>query len=106
MRLPKLVFVAVLLTFAFGASAQQGIVEAVPSGWRLQNYVPNNIVLWFTGSPCFQGVLTLRSTATEKDRDRLYAMIMTAKTAGKRVVVYFTREGESCWIDSFVYKEE
>jgi hypothetical protein len=88
-----------------GVQAQQ-VVDAVPSGWRLQTYVPNNVVLWYTGSVCPNGQLAFRPTATDKDKDRLWITVLTGKAAQKRVVVYYTQEGTSCWIDSFLAKEE
>jgi hypothetical protein len=35
------------------------LISGTAKNWRLQNYVPDNVVLWFTGSPCVNGQLTL-----------------------------------------------
>ena len=81
-------------------------VSAVPTGWRVQIVIPNSFQLYFTGSQCNSGALSFRPTATEKDKDRLYALLLAAKTAQKRVLIYYTPENGACWIDSFLYQEE
>jgi hypothetical protein len=103
-------FVAVIgLTAAIGLSplaAQEVQIAAVPTAWRVQNYVPQTVVLWFTGSTCANGQLTLPATAVKADSDRLYATVMMGKAAGKKVYVYYTANAGGCLINSFGLEAE
>ena len=76
-------------------------LSAVPTAWRLQNYIPNNIVLYYTGSNCGQGILELAPNATDADKNRLYATIAAAKASQLSVYVYYTQTGTQCLIQSF-----
>jgi len=90
---------------ASSASAQTLLsVSGVPSAWILQNYVPNQVWLYYTGapSPCVNGGLSFPSTAVQADQDRLWAMIIAAKIAAQPVIVYYTVSGSSCFISSYV----
>jgi hypothetical protein len=106
MRIAKRVSIpAIFVLSAFflrPASAQtQVLIAAVPTSWLIQNYVPNQVVLWFTGSPCSNGQLTFPSTAVQADQDRLWAMIMTAKATGQTVYLYYINVDGGCIIQSF-----
>lgn len=76
-------------------------IEGSVSGWRLQNYVPNNITVFFTGSSCAQGALTFGTAATADDRNRFYSLILTARTTGKKIGVFYETASGSCQIQSF-----
>jgi hypothetical protein len=43
------------------------LVSGSAKNWRLQNYVPDNVVIWFSGSPCVNGSLSLPASATKAD---------------------------------------
>lgn len=99
---------SVLSLFALGAlccnfAAAQTLVQlvAVPTSWLLQNYVPNQVTVFFSGSSCLSGQLIFPSTAIQADQDRLWAMILTAKATQQAVVVYYYVSGTSCYISSF-----
>jgi hypothetical protein len=103
-------FVAAIgLTAAAGLpplAAQEVQIAAVPTAWRVQNYVPQTVVLWFTGSTCINGQLTLPGTAVKADSDRLYATVMMGKAAGKKVYLYYTASAGGSLINSFGLESE
>jgi hypothetical protein len=81
-------------------------LSAVPTAWRLENYVAGGVVLWYTGSTCTNGNLSLPANSVKADHDRLYATISLAKAVGKKAFVYYTNNGTSCLIASFGMLEE
>ncbi len=77
-------------------------VEAVPTSWRLENYNQQmDVVVWFSGSTCGNGKLTFPSTATADQRNRFYSLILTAKTIGRKVGVFYETSTGQCQIVSF-----
>jgi hypothetical protein len=76
-------------------------IEASPAGWRMQNYAPNTLLVHFTGSPCQYGTLSFPANATNEDRNRFYALVLSAATTGKKVGVYYETVSGSCQITSF-----
>jgi hypothetical protein len=90
-----------MAAFLCGPAPAQS-VSGVPTSWAIQNYVPNQVVLYYTGSSCTSGALTFPSTAVQADQDRLLAVILTAKTAGQQVTIYYSVSGSSCVISSFI----
>jgi hypothetical protein len=76
-------------------------ITAVPTSWLIQNYVPNQLVLWFTGSTCTNGQLVFPSTAIQADQDRLWATVLAAKATGQQIIVYYYVSGGGCFISSF-----
>jgi hypothetical protein len=83
------------------AASSQSLISGSTATWRLQNYVPNQIVLYFTGSPCTSGSLGLPSNAVQADQDRLWALILTSKATGSPVYIYYFNNGGVCTIASF-----
>ena len=82
--------------------AQADVISGVPTNWRLENYAANGGVnLWYTGSPCANGGLVLPASATENSKDRLWSLILTAKTSNRPVGIIYHSDGVSCIIDSF-----
>ena len=92
---------AVALT---ATAAQADLLEAVPTGWRLQDYGPSGVSVYFTGSPCSSGQLKFPST-TGFSPDRFWATITTAKVASRTVGIYYHVDNGSCVIDSFYLRE-
>jgi hypothetical protein len=86
---------------AFGiAHSATAVLSAIPTNWKVESYASGGtVVLWFTGSPCASGKLELPSTATPTDHNRLFTSILTAKTAGKTMVIFY--EDTTCVISSF-----
>ena len=89
-------------------AAEAAVVSmvAVPNAWRMETYVGaaggNNVMLWFTGSPCTNGSLQM-SSPSEQDKNRLWATVMAAKLANRRMFVYFDNANApaSCPMISF-----
>jgi hypothetical protein len=74
----------------------------VPSAWRLENYLVDNVTLWFTGSSCVNGSLSMPVNATKSDKDRLWAAVSVGKAAGRSVFVYYQPiTATECRITSF-----
>ena len=81
------------------------IVDAVPTAWRLQDYLGGAIHIWFTGSSCSNGNLTLLASVPEGVKDRLWSTVMSGKLARHPVIIYYRVEGGGCIIDNFSLKE-
>jgi hypothetical protein len=90
---------AVILAFVCQHACADQLVSGVPTAWRLQSYGTYAVTLYYTGSTCANGVLSLPSTATDRDNTRLYATIMAAKISGARVFAYY--DPATCLITSF-----
>lgn len=87
------------------ASAAEAYISAIPTSWRLQNYIPDTPTLFFSGSNCGpSGILAMPANATKADRDRLYNTIMAAKLAKKPVFIFY--ESTTCTINSFGLLEQ
>lgn len=93
-------------SIALHAQAAALYLSAVPTTWRLENYVVGGVVLWYTGSSCANGKLSLPANAVKADHDRLYATISLSKVTSKKSFVMYTTDGTSCLIVSFGMLEE
>jgi hypothetical protein len=82
-------------------ASAQAVIQGSTASWRLQNYVPNQVTLYFTGSPCTSGSLVMPSTAVQADQDRLWALILTSKATGNPVYIYYYNNAGVCTISSF-----
>jgi hypothetical protein len=76
-------------------------IEAVPTTWRLQNYIGSNMYVWFTGSPCAGGSLVLGASVSTDDKNRFWALVLTAKASQKTVGIYYETTSGVCNITSF-----
>lgn len=85
----SLLLCAVAWTVPMTASAAIVQISEVPANWRLENYPGGTVTLWFTGSPCTNGQLTLPASATPADVNRLWSLILGAKLANHKVFVYY-----------------
>lgn len=92
---------ALLGAVALPASALANSIEAVPTGWRLENYIASqSVVLWFTGaSDCTMGKLT--AVMSQDDYNRLWSLVITAKATGKPVGIFYNASDGVCTIGSF-----
>jgi hypothetical protein len=87
---------------ASGPAWADSVIYAVPTNWRLQNYIgTQGIVAWFTGSSCGNGALNLSSSSTSDERNRFWTLVLTAKVSGKAVGVYYETATGTCQITSF-----
>ena len=95
-----IVFLVFLFHFkmAFAASV---FISGVPTAWRVESYSEKNVVVWGTPSKCSSGMVTLPSTATTAEYNRLYATIMAAKMAQSNVFFYYDDSTPNCTIISF-----
>lgn len=97
----KLTTALLLLVVSCVSVATEVYVSTTPTAWRLQNYVPGNVVLWFAGTSCASGQATLPASATTEDRNRLYATVLSAKMSAKPVFIYYDNAAAGCPITSF-----
>lgn len=95
-----------LLGAACVSHAEVVMMVAVPSAWRLENYSPGQVVVWYSGSSCVNGQLTLPPTAPAADHGRLYATILAAKTTSAKVFVRYESTSPGCPIASFGMMEQ
>lgn len=91
---------AVALTSATPAVAAEQVMIESAAAWRLQNYVNNNVVIWFTSSGCPTGQLVFPGATTD-DLNRLWSTVLSAKIAHRSVGISFNKIGDSCQINSF-----
>ena len=90
----------ILWAFVPKASAETQI-NAIPTAWRLQSY-GGSTVLWYTGSPCYNGQLLLNSSWSVDQSKLLWATIMAAKASRLPVFVYYVVDSSgNCIITSF-----
>ncbi len=86
------------------AFADEGLLEAVPTAWRLQDYGDGAVVMYYTGAAqCNQGELILPASAPADSKNRLWTLILSAKVTGKVVGVYYNPT--TCTVNSFYLKE-
>ena len=105
----KKVLLATLLTLFLGEAVADNIsLVAVPTAWKLQNYIGDIVVIYYSSSPCTSGKLNLPSNATTDDKNRLWSLIMTAKISGKEVQIYYDNSEvpSKCTITSFSLMHE
>jgi hypothetical protein len=74
-------------------------IDAVPTGWKLENYPGQGIALWNTPASECSGHLSLPANATTDDNTRLWATISAAIIAQHQVFVRY--DNVSCTIASF-----
>jgi hypothetical protein len=87
--------------------AQQSLfLSGVAKTWRLENYVPDSVTIWFSGSACVNGLLQLPASATKADRDRLFATVSLSKATDKPMFVVYVVNSGRCDISSFGMLEQ
>lgn len=99
----KQVFLCALLAFSgFSYAAPTTLGPVVPTNWRIENYVPGTVVIWYSGSNCGAGQqLSLPSSATAIDHSRLLATIAAAKAGSLKIFVIYDNAIAGCPITSF-----
>src|ERR1700736_3880571 len=82
-------------------------IDGYASTWRVENYVPNSVVLWFVDSVnCgTKGGVFFASTATDADRNRLLAVIAMAKAVAAQMFFRYNVNNGSCTVASFGFLE-
>ncbi|KRA63874.1 hypothetical protein ASD79_21520 [Caulobacter sp. Root655] len=99
----KIATIALLASALLAASPAlaDNYFEAVPTGWKMQNYVPNNLITYYTGTACYAGQISFGPNATNEDKNRFYSLVLTAQTTGKKIGVFYETVSGSCQISSF-----
>lgn len=93
---------SVLLFFAGSTRAfADTLIEAVPTGWRLQNYIGGTVTVYYTGTSCVSGSIQLPASATADEKNRFYSLVLAAKVAGKTVGIFYETTSGNCQITSF-----
>lgn len=92
-------FALMIVSVSCFSDVQQ--LNTVPSSWKLENYFGDNVVVWFSGSVCTNGKLSLPSTATDQDKNRFWSLILAAKTAKTEVFIRYEDTSSSCDVVSF-----
>ncbi|WP_139169478.1 hypothetical protein [Microbulbifer yueqingensis] len=95
-KLLTVIFLCLLSATALGEVIQ---VTEVPSKWKLENYIGDNVVAWYTSAPCENGRIILPSTTTRDDRNRFWSAVLTGKASGKEIFVRY--DTTTCEIVSF-----
>ena len=89
-----------IATLPSAASAAQVYLIENPSHWRLQDYIPGGgVAVYYSSSTCASGALILPSTVSTDEQNRWWSLVLTAKTAGTLVGVYY--DNVTCVISSF-----
>ncbi|WP_146260176.1 hypothetical protein [Rhizobium tubonense] len=97
----KFVFLLFILFQSAPAFAEVKSISAVPTAWKLEDYMGGSVVLWFTPSECTSGQLLLPATASTEQRNRLWSTILSAKQTQKSVFVYYNSISSQCIISSY-----
>ena len=95
-----------ILSASFGVSAEIHTIDTVPTTWRLENYVGDQVVVWYSPSVCGTGALEFPSNASLADRERFWSVLTAAKISRSRVFVRYEVAGNSCYIVSFGLSEK
>lgn len=86
--------------------AQASQIYESPASWRLENYITSGVTIYFTSAPeCTNGQLIFGSTVTDVMQDRLWSLVLTAKSTGKKVGIFYSVANNICYIASFYIQE-
>jgi hypothetical protein len=80
--------------------ADTALIES-PAKWRLQAVSGGGVIVFFASTSCSQGLLGFDSTATSDDKNRFWSLVLTAKSTGSTVGVFYNNSSGSCIITSF-----
>jgi hypothetical protein len=98
---PVVVVLCAVAGFGHAAHADVNMYGS-PATWRLEDYTSgSDVVAWFTGSNCTNGKISFPAGTTQQEKNRFYAMVLTAKLNGKNVGVYYDNTSATCPISSF-----
>jgi hypothetical protein len=74
-------------------------IEAIPTGWLLQDYLGQNMIAYYSGSNCLKGEIVMPASSTDAEKERFWSLVMTAKAANHIVGVFYD-ESNNCQITS------
>jgi hypothetical protein len=89
------------LTLLPGRALADVFVTVNATALRLQNYEPDTVVIWFSGSTCGSGQLVLPASTITAEKSRLWATVMGAKLGNRQVFFYYDNSSGNCVITSF-----
>jgi hypothetical protein len=95
-----------LAAFAGPSFAADVMVEAVPTNWRMEDYLGGAIDIWYSGSSCANGHMVLSAATPADVRSRFWSLVLTAKATGKYIGVFYDDTSSSCLITHFYSKEQ
>lgn len=94
----------VAITAPISASSQTLFTfEEVPTNWRLQVYVGEGPVIWYTPTSC-NGRLEV-AHMSPSEQDKLWALVLAAKLANHRVGIEYYVQGTGCFIRSYFIQQ-
>ncbi|WP_065187575.1 hypothetical protein [Shewanella woodyi] len=96
----KIIIAIVLSVFMQSVFAANKNMSVVPSGWKLENYFGDSLVVFFSGSSCTNGRLSFPSNATVDDKNRFWSLILSAKATNSKVFVIY-QDNSNCTLVSF-----
>lgn len=104
-RIRQVISCALLIASSSPALADT-VIEAYPTGWRLQNYSATTkratiVAVAYAGSTCIDGTLNFAASATEEDKNRFWSLILTAKVSNRQVGLFYETTSGACNITSF-----
>ena len=99
-------YIASLLTVFMVSNAAAEIVQMteVPTSWKLENYISDNVIAWYTSSSCTNGQVTFPANASSDDKNRFWSVVTTGKVSGKEIFVRY--DTVDCKINSFGFSQE
>jgi hypothetical protein len=95
----RMLAVNIFIFMSFPANATINSFEVVPTAIRMQDYLDGAVDLYFTPSTCGSGLVALGASAPTDSKNRLWSLILTAKTTGKKVGIYY--DSTTCFITNF-----
>lgn len=92
-----------LISFLVALPVYAAVVQmdAVPTNWKLENYIGDIVIAWYAGSSCVNGGVQFSSSATIGDKNRFWADVLAAKVSGKHIFVRYDNATTNCFIVSF-----
>ena len=93
---------AALAVASVAAPANAGVLNEVPTAWRLENYAGDNLVIWFTSAnpECTNGKMSMSTSMTVEDRNRIWSTVLAAKLANRKVGLSYGGSGDFCVVSS------
>lgn len=96
--------IGVSLLLSGTASADEASIIAVPTAWRMEDYMNGGVDVWYSGAACPTGHLILSPNAPSDTKNRFWSLIMTAKVARVPVGVYY--DTATCVVTHFFMVEQ
>jgi hypothetical protein len=96
----KKLYLLSLIFFTAISYAEIKTVSDVPATWKLENYAGGNVVVWYSGATCENGLLQFQDIATSDDKNRFWSTILAAKVSNRPMFVTYD-DSDACKIHSF-----